>query len=634
MKKFALVFSFLFIVDFSFAQDFNVNQIPDSLKEHANVVERLDETRVIIKSIDKAIIKHKYAYTILNEAGAKYSGYFNDYSDLKDLHDIDGDLFDESGKHLKNIKKKDIGDYSGDDDETLASDARFKVHNFYYNQYPYTIEYEDEQDYNGIFVLPEWVTQPYENFSVESSRLIVETPADYNLRYKQSNYWGNPSIVHDNDKITYTWEVKNQKAKHLEPYSPSMSEISTAVILAPTNFSIQGFTGKMDSWQDFGMFRQTLLGGKDELDDATKAKVHQLTDTAKNATEKVVLLYKYLQNNTRYVNVSFGIGGWQPHDAKYVGEKKYGDCKALSNFMGALLKEAGINSFYAIIKAGKNNTSFFTDFPCNQFNHVIRCVPLQHDTMWLECTSQTLPAGYLGDFTCNRPALLITDSGGKLVYTPSYNENDNEYVRNINANINDEGDLTAKIISNYKGLEYDDEHEMFHELNNSDLKKYLNEEFPLSSYEVNNFGYKETDEAMPSIRESIDLTSNSYAHVSGKRLFIVPNIIDKNDLKLDTTEKRNYDIVYPYSFKHADTINITIPHGYSVEALPKNKTIDNKFGEYAITYLVDDDKIVFTRFYERKLNRFSPTDYPEFANFYNDIYKADRNQIVLVKNDN
>ena len=105
MKKLIFVAIIFFSVAQLNAQDYNVLLIPDSLKKNANVVERFEETRVIIKGIDRAIIKHKYAYTILNEAGAKFAEYFNDYSDLKELHDIDGDLFDAIGKHLKNIKK-------------------------------------------------------------------------------------------------------------------------------------------------------------------------------------------------------------------------------------------------------------------------------------------------------------------------------------------------------------------------------------------------------------------------------------------------------------------------------------------------------------------------------------------------
>lgn len=617
------------------AQDYNVMLIPDSLKEQANVIERLDEKHVIIKGIDKAIIRHKYAITILNEAGRKFSAYSNGYSKLIDLHDIDGNLYDAAGKKLKNVKRKDIGDYSYDDQMSLATDARFKAHNFYYTQYPYTIEYEDEEEYNGIFNLPEWTTQPDENFAVQSSRLIVETPADYNLRYKQVNYNGNAVISHNDNKIIYTWEVKNKKAIGLQPYSPGLSEIATSVILAPTQFSIQGFTGSMNTWQTFGMFRQTLLGGRDELDDQTKKTVHEITDTVKGAKDKVRLLYKYLQNNTRYINISFGIGGWQPFDAKYVAQKKYGDCKALSNFMGALLKEAGINSYYTIIKAGENNTDFFTDFSCNQFNHVIRCVPLPgNDSIWLECTDQTLPAGYLGSFTCNRPALLITENGGKLVNTPCYTEKDNVYVRHINATINEKGDLTAKVLTDYTGLEYDDVHDFFHQVSKEDIKKYLNRVFDISSYEISDFKYEETDSRMPEIQENISLNADAYAHVSGKRLFIIPNILAHSVTKLDSSEKRNYDIVYHYSFMHADTVNIILPEGYSVESIPKNITSVNKFGRYACNYSLIGNKIQYTRMYERVLGRFPPSDYPKFVKFYNDMYKADRSQVVLVKKEN
>ncbi len=73
-------------------------------------------------------------------------------------------------------------------------------------------------------------------------------------------------------------------------------------------------------------------------------KVHELTDHLTDKRQKVFALYDYLQKNTRYISVQLGIGGWQPFPADYVATKRYGDCKALSNFMVALLKEAGIKA--------------------------------------------------------------------------------------------------------------------------------------------------------------------------------------------------------------------------------------------------------------------------------------------------
>src|SRR5690606_4540730 len=101
----------------------------------------------------------------------------------------------------------------------------------------------------------------------------------------------------------------------------------------------------------------------------------------------------------------------------------YGDCKALSNYMVALLGSVGIKGYYSLIMAGENFTPLQTDFPSSQFNHVVVAVPNGSDTLWLECTSQTQPFGYLGSFTDDRYALMILDDGATLVKTGSYGSN-------------------------------------------------------------------------------------------------------------------------------------------------------------------------------------------------------------------
>ena len=70
---------------------------------------------IIIKSVGKAVIKHKYAVTILNEQGDEYAEYGNYYDKLQDLSDISGTLFDAFGKKIKTVKKKDIADVSVED---------------------------------------------------------------------------------------------------------------------------------------------------------------------------------------------------------------------------------------------------------------------------------------------------------------------------------------------------------------------------------------------------------------------------------------------------------------------------------------------------------------------------------------
>jgi hypothetical protein len=80
------------------------------------------------------------------------------------------------------------------------------------------------------------------------------------------------------------------------------------------------------------------------------------------------------------------------------------------------------------------------------------------DSVWLECTSQTLPSGYLSDFTDDRYALLIDETGGNLVHTPKYGLKDNLQQRKINAKLDAEGLLIADIKTNYSGIQQDNLH--------------------------------------------------------------------------------------------------------------------------------------------------------------------------------
>jgi len=630
MKKFFLMI-IIFLPYTVIAQKYNAALIPDSLIKNANVVKRYEETRIEIKEAGKAKIHRRYAFTILNDAGDKYAVFYTYYNKFRNASNIDGSLFDANGKELKSAKKKDIEDLSGSDDESLISDTRYKEHNFYYRNYPYSVEYEEDDDLNGIFDLPDWYPQRRNVMGVEYSKFIVITPKNLPIRYKVFNNAGAPVITENNGQITYTWEIKNIPAKVYEPYQPAWEEISPNVRIAPTDFEIQDYKGNMSTWENFGMFINSLLQGRDALPQNVKQKVHELTDNVKDEHEKIKILYNYLQQNTRYISIQLGIGGWQPFDANYVVTKRYGDCKALSNLMVALLKEAGIKANYALINAGENEQDILTDFSSNQFNHATVCVPMEQDTMWLECTSQINPAGYIGGFTGNRHAVLIDEKGGHVVTTTNYTSHDNKQIRNISAGIDESGKLTAEVKTRYTCLQQDKLEGMINYLSKDKLLEELKKTIDLPDYDVLQFNYAQTKTEKPFIDEQLKLVANNYASVSRKRLFVTPNVLSRNGIKLNTTDERKYDIDYPFSFIDIDTATLSIPDGYNIEAMPKDISINNKFGAYEIHFSVNGQKINFTRSYKRSEGRFPPSDYAELVKFYDDMFKADRSRIVFVK---
>ncbi|MDI9365614.1 MAG: DUF3857 domain-containing protein [Flavobacterium sp.] len=614
------------------AQDYNVALIPDSLKTDADAVVRTEYKEVHIKSLEKTIVKHKYAITIFNENGAEYAEYYNRYDTKSPLYDISGTLYDASGKKLRTVKRKDIVDQSMQDGMSLMLDDRIKTHNFYYNVYPYTIEYEDEQETKGTYFLQGWYPVNGDKYAVQQSKYKVIYPADYQLRYKEYNYKGKPTITTDKE-ITMTWELNNYKPFVREIYQTSHAEILPQVRIAPTDFVHEGYKGSLATWQDYGKFQLMLNKDRDALPDNIKQQVHSLTDKLTSVEDKTKMLYDFLQKNTRYISIQLGIGGFQPFEAKYVAEKKYGDCKALSNYMVALLKEAGVPANYVIVYGGRGSDRVDETFPAEYFNHVIACVPNGKDTIWLECTNQDVSAGYMGAFTGNRKVYVVDEKsgGGYITKTPSYKHTDNLELRTVTATVDKDGNLQAEAKTHFTGLSQELQHDLLHTATPEQRTKYLNEVISLPTYKIEKNEYKETKGYIPAMDETLIISSPNYASTSGKRLFITPNMFNKSSARLPTDKPRKYDIELGYPFRDIDTVNITIPNGYTVEALPQNINLTNKFGNYKVNYTVTANTIQLVRLKERLNSRYAASDYEELAKFYEAMYKADRAKIVFVK---
>jgi transglutaminase-like putative cysteine protease len=631
MKKLAATL-IVIIPHLLIAQQFNAAAIPDSLTREADAVTRFEEIVFEIKSPGKAVFHERQVYTILNEDGEYLEKFVSPYNKFISIESISGVLYDASGKELKRVKKKDMEDVSGTDEETLMTDTRYKVNHFYHKVYPYTVDYEAEDEINGLLRIPDWVPQGINKTSVQRTRYVLIAPKDYTLRYKSINGSPEPVITEASGKKVYTWEMQNLPAKKEEPLSPTWEQIVPYVMIAPSDFEAEGYKGNMSTWEGFSRFIFELSKGRDVLPDEVKKKVHDLTDNLQTPKEKISVLYQYLQKNTRYISIQLGIGGLQPFDATYVANKRYGDCKALSNFMVALLKEAGIKANNVPILSGINETYIVKDFSTDQFNHQIACVPLKNDTVWLECTDHELPAGYLSGFTADRWGLLVDENGGTLVHTPKYGLKDNLQVRKISAILNLEGNLAASINTNYKAEQQDRLQGDLEYKSKDELLKELKSGISLPTYDITHFDYTERkDKIPPSIDESLELTANSYAQVSGKRLFINPNILNRSNTKLKTDAERKYDILLHYEYKDVDTIEIKIPPGYLPESTPPDIRLENKFGKYISSIQVLPEKILYYRSREQFSGRFPSKDYSDLVDYFDKIYKSDRSKIVLVK---
>ncbi|MBC7937839.1 MAG: DUF3857 domain-containing protein [Rhizobacter sp.] len=627
--------SFLVILFFSCCAmavaQFPSAPIPAGLADNASAIVRYSEREIILRDKGNVLIRNHYVYTILNSGGNDYAKLILPYDKLKKVLSIEGTLFDAEGKKLRSLRKSEIKDYSNTSEDNLADDDRVKLHNFDHSVYPYSVEYETAIEMDGLFYLPAWTPVFNENIAVQAASLQVITEPGYELRFKAYNYAQAPIITSVKKDKKYSWAVANIAPVKDEAYSPAWHEMVPTVFIAPSSFEMQKYAGSMNNWNEFGTFIYTLNANRNVLPEQVKQKVHALTNGLATDKQKITVLYKYLQQNTRYISIQLGIGGWQTLDAGFVASKGYGDCKALSNYMNALLTEAGIPSHIALVKAGSDEASIIPDFSSNQFNHVIVCVPQPKDSIWLECTSQTSQPGYMGSFTGNRHALLISEKGGTLVRTPYYGAPDNVQKRIIKAAIDEKGGLNATVTSNYSGMQQDRLDGAIKQLSTTQFADYMKRKFDLPSYEVVDFSHSVNTAALPSIEEKVTLKVAHYASVTGKRLFVNPNLLSVSSFKIKDAANRKFDFEFKIPFIDTDSVEIEIPAGYKAEAVPTAVDIRSGTSIYKSSLKIAGQKIIFTRYYSQQPQRSSPANIKELADFFEKVYKADHSKIVFVK---
>ncbi len=605
--------------------------IPEGLKKNAHSIMRLNEmTYRVVDSREIRAVQHQ-VITILDKTGDNRSALTESYDKLREIRSITGAYYDDKGNQVKRLRQSDITDVTGAGGAELVTDSRIKYHEFTGFGYPYTIEYTVEYKLNSAYFLRMFLPQEIQTESVEKAVVNIVMPASLQLQYKMMQTTVSPAIADTKEGKSYTWTFNNLPAIKKEALAVPIFNRVPSVLLAASEFDYGPFHGKSGSWQELGNFFYRINAGRDALPDNMKTKVHQLTDHLSTSQEKIATLYGYLQKNFRYISIQLGIGGYQTIDAQTTAKTGYGDCKALSNIMCAMLKEVGIAANSVLVQGSEDPRTFPEDFAADWFNHVIVCVPGKKDTTWLECTSTSLPAGYLSSFTGNRAVVVLDSLHSKLTHTPHYGQKENRRSSVVNAVIDETGNMKIKSEIRSTGMLQDDLSSMVNNASKQKQLEILRSGLDFSNYDVNTYETSEDKKILPTLTEQLEITASNYATVTGKRMFLLPNVMSRYGIKLEEDTARLSPVAFPMAYTKTDTVNITIPTGYKVESQPKPQVLTSRYGSFTTTLSVNGNTITYIRKLDINGGTYPVGEYNDILNFTNTIYKSDRNRLVLVK---
>ncbi len=591
---------------------------------YATDSEVISYTSHIRISGNKIIWSDSVVIQINNPKGSNTSYVSIDYLKNEKANIEDARIEDIRGNIIRKLKKNEIKEESAISGGTMYQDRLIKYAYLKHNQYPYRIAYSSQKSTSDFLAIASWTPLLFHNQDVKQARLIVDIPSEnYNIKYRCKNI-GGPVISTSGERTVYQWNTSytSQKAQKCAP--DSELKIPTVDFL-PLHFKYE-IDGSWESWVSFGDFIHKLNAKTTILPDTEKQTVDLLLAGVTDPEKKAVILYKYLQEHTRYINVSIKTGGLKSYPAGYVSQNKYGDCKALSTYMIALLEYAGIKAYYTLISLGDEVEPVDRNFPFQVFNHVIVTLPLNQDTIFLECTSKNIPMGYVGTSIQGRDALMIIPGKSFLIQTPSLQPEDVKCTSSIQIFTN-----PSYCINNLKmqlrGRLFEAMNYFNHNLHEKEVEKALRNYVLPGNFDFQSFDLLKEKPEKPEITLQAKIQTQNCFKIYGKNIVLSPLF---NTLpSFEPPAERTQGVRFEYPIVSCDTLTYSLKQIELLEEKPENNSIDSPFGKYSVQYDLSGNDfriiknlLIFKGFYPVE-------EYKEFYKFWTAVQAEDNKKIYL-----
>ena len=502
---------------------------------------------------------------------------------------IEAVLLDQSFNVVRKVKAKDVYTKNMNLTSTFFDDHLEDKFSLKHNQFPYYIKYSYRVIKRDFLFLAYWIPQYYSNVSTISSSLSLTRPLDYEIHLDSIGEFTYSSTEAEG-LITEKWSIKHPKKIGKEDFSPPATESLQQISIVPSDINY-GVKGSQASWEDFGEWVANLNSELDVLPEEEITILRKKFGHLENQDTLIKELYHYLQDNTRYINVSLDIGGMKPYPAEYVLINKYGDCKALTIYMKALLNAFHIPSFYTLVESGLNPKAIRENFPSQQFDHVILCVPTKSDTIWLENTASYLPYNYLGSFTQNRKTLLINKGGSQLVRTPALTHTDVHQTNNYHLTF-DEDRLTGTLHSKLRGEDYEKIAYVETNLSSQEKRKYYNKYFNNQGFELIDLTIHQNDRSLPEVELNAQIDLPKHLRQAGPLRIISLPASPMPASEVFKNRTRPVRLMMPIDAH--DKVIIDSSQNWTWK-LPKDFSLISEFGTYQITYELMNNSPVINR---------------------------------------
>lgn len=382
-----------------------------------------------------------------------------------------------------------------------------------------------------------------------------------------------------------------------------------------------------NSWEDVTrtIYKNGSFGEQITKSNFFKDDVAAILEGQTDAFAKAFIIQEFVKSKVKW-NGRYGV--YAQKGIRNAYKENEGNVADINLLIVAMLRSQGVDANPVLVSTRDNGIPLF---PTRQgFNYVICSVQNNGKYLLIDGTEKYSANNILPYRILNWQGRLIesNEASNWINLSPSQKSTETTMV---NVAVEDDFTLSGKVRKSYDAylaMSYREKH--------NDLSmeaKIKSHEDDKDGIEISNYNYENKDDIAKPVKITYDFELEDGIDEVGDKLYLNPLLFfaeDENPFKL---EERQYPIDFVIPMQDKYMVNIKIPDGYKVEALPKNEAFTFNDGQVTFKYIVNSNgnflRLNFN--FDITMPFINASDYKIFKEFFDKYIEKQAEQVVLTK---
>lgn len=247
---------------------------------------------------------------------------------------------------------------------------------------------------------------PSAPYRIGTGKMVASWPADLDVRWQSGP---DADLAEPEVRDGYRWLRADFPLAKRDPVPED----------APSRFNRASMVrmSTYDGWHDLSrsMAPHYIAAAKIAADGEASAEVARIMAATSDPLERAAMATRVVQDEISYLLDGLDGGNYLPQDADDTWAKRYGDCKAKSVLLTAMLRQMGIDADPVLVTTkGGDAVPELLPMPGN-FDHMIVRANIGGKDYWLDGTSTATRITNIGEVPAFHYALPLLAEGADLV---------------------------------------------------------------------------------------------------------------------------------------------------------------------------------------------------------------------------